>query len=69
VREVFEREQGKQLSDFVLTTNHILSETLTMLRVCGKRDDRFRHARAVRLGQQLYQGPSTRTRNTALSTA
>jgi len=56
VREIFEREQGKQLSDFVLTTNHILSETLTILRVCGKRDDRFRHERAVQMGQQLYAG-------------
>ena len=56
VREVFEPEDGKRLSDFVLTTNHVLSETLTMLRVGGKRDDRSRHARAVRIGQQLYAG-------------
>ena len=55
-REVFEREHGKQLADSVITTNHILSETLTLLRTRGQQDERFRHSRAVAVGRQLYAG-------------
>jgi len=64
VREVFERERGKRLADSVITTNHILSETLTLLRTRGKQDDRFRHARAVAVGQQLYAGAFGRLHQT-----
>ena len=56
VREVVEQERGRRLSDFVITTNHILSEALTLLRTRGKQDERFRHARAVAIGRQIYGG-------------
>ena len=32
---------ASRLADFVLTTNHVLAETVTTLRVCGRSDDRF----------------------------
>ena len=56
VRRVFEEERGRRLSESVLTTNHVLAETLTLLRKRGKQDARTRHARAVDVGQQLYAG-------------
>lgn len=56
VREILGRERGKRLSDLLLTTNLIVGETLTMVRTHGRQDPRFRHARAVDLGRQLYAG-------------
>jgi predicted nucleic acid-binding protein len=56
VREVLEEERGRRLSDFVVTTNHVLAETLTLLRKRGREDARTRHARAVEVGRQLYAG-------------
>lgn len=56
VKEVLERERGRKLSTSVLTTNHVLAETLTLLRTRGKQDSRTRHARAVEVGRQLYAG-------------
>jgi hypothetical protein len=45
-------------TDFVITTNHILGEVLTLLRTRGKQDDRSRHGRAVAIGRKIYGGPS-----------
>lgn len=56
VKEVLERERGRKLSNFVLTTNHVLAETLTLLRARGKQDSRTRHTRAVAVGRRLYAG-------------
>lgn len=56
VREVLEAERGNPLRDSVLTTNHVLAETLTLLRKRGKQDARTRHARAVDVGRRLYAG-------------
>jgi uncharacterized protein len=56
VREVLDRERGRRLFDSVLTTNHVLGETLTLLRTRGKQDAQTRHARAVEVGRQLYAG-------------
>lgn len=56
VRAVLDGVRGKRLSDLVVTTNHVLAETVTTLRVCGRSDDRLRHARALRMGEQLYAG-------------
>lgn len=39
-----------------MTTNHVLAETLTLLRSRGQQDSRTRHARAVEVGSQLYAG-------------
>jgi predicted nucleic acid-binding protein len=38
VREVVERERGKRLSDLVVTTNHVVGETLTLARTRGVQD-------------------------------
>ena len=56
VKEVLERERGRKLSSSVLATNHVLAETLTLLRTRGKQDSRRRHARAVEVGRRLYAG-------------
>lgn len=56
VREVLEQERGRRLFESVLTSNHVLAETLTLLRKRGKQDARARHARAVEVGRQLYAG-------------
>ena len=56
VRQVLDRARGKRLSDLLLTTNHVVGETLTMVRTHGRQDASFRHARAVDLGRKLYAG-------------
>lgn len=47
VREVFESLHGERLADSLLTTNHVVAETLTLARKLG-------HDKAVRLGERLY---------------
>lgn len=47
VLEVLKPYEDKRLSEFLLTTNHVVGETLTMLRGLG-------HQQAVRMGEQLY---------------
>ena len=53
VREVLERYRGRSLADFVITTNHVVAETITLLRKKAGADPRARHTLAVRVGQQL----------------
>jgi predicted nucleic acid-binding protein len=47
VLEVFRTLSGRRLADEVLTTNHVVAETITLTRKIG-------HAEAVKLGEQLY---------------
>lgn len=47
VVEVFRTFEGLRLADHLLTTNHVIAETITLARKIG-------HAEAVRLGEQLY---------------
>lgn len=47
VLEVLKPYEDRRLSEFLLTTNHVVGETLTMLRGLG-------HQQAVRMGEQLY---------------
>ncbi len=47
-REVFARLRGQDLPNVVLTTNHIIAETITLTQ--AKAD----HAAAVLMGEQLY---------------
>ncbi len=56
VREVFERFRGRPLRDVLLTTNHVLAETVTLLRKKGHPDPRVRHGLAVSVGEQLLAG-------------
>jgi predicted nucleic acid-binding protein len=54
VKEVLERERSRKLSTFLLTTNHVFAETLTLLRTRGKQDSRTRYERAVEVAPKLY---------------
>jgi predicted nucleic acid-binding protein len=47
VLEVLRGQEGRRLPDLLLTTNHIVSETLTLMRGLG-------HDTAVRMGERLY---------------
>ena len=47
VVEVFQTFQNARLRDHLLTTNHVVAETVTLTRRIG-------HAQASRLGEQLY---------------
>ena len=53
VREVLERFRGRPLAEFVITTNHVVAETVTLLLKRAGTDARARHQLAVRVGQQL----------------
>jgi uncharacterized protein len=54
VREVLERYRDRPLADFVVTTNHVVAETVTLLRKRAGQDPRARHELAVRVGRQLF---------------
>jgi uncharacterized protein len=54
VREVLERYRDRPLADFVVTTNHVVAETVTLLRRGAGHDPRARHDLAVRVGRQLF---------------
>ena len=56
VLEVVEKYRGKLLPDFVLTTNHVIAETITLVRSKGHPDPGVRHDRAVKIGQRLWTG-------------
>ena len=56
VQEVFEGYWGRRLEDILLTTNHVISETVTLLRKRGHPDPRVRHRLAVEVGEQLFAG-------------
>jgi len=56
VTEVMGLHRGRDLREFVLTTNHIVSETLTLLRSGVHRDPNVSHQVAVTVGRQLFAG-------------
>jgi hypothetical protein len=56
VQEVFEGFRGQRLEDLFLTTNHVIAETVTLLRKRGHPDSRVRHGLAVSVGEQLVAG-------------
>lgn len=56
VQEVFEGFRGQRLQDLLLTTNHVVAETVTLLRKRGHPDSRVRHGLAVSVGEQLLAG-------------
>ncbi len=49
VRDVVSAHSGERLPRLLLTTNHVVAETVTLCRKLG-------HDLAVRIGQQLYAG-------------
>jgi hypothetical protein len=61
VDAVLEEYRGRTLSEIILTTNHVVAETITLCRNKGHRDPKMRHERAVRVGHQLHSGAFGRT--------
>lgn len=56
VNEVLEAHRGERLADFLVTTNHVVAETITLLSKRSHRDPLIRHDLAVKVGRQLYAG-------------
>ena len=56
VSKIFEEYADRRLADVFLTTNYIVSETVTLLKTKGHPDPLARHALAVSVGQQLLSG-------------
>jgi uncharacterized protein len=60
VREVMEGFRGKRMADQVLTTNHVVAETITLVRYKGSRQSKAAHALAVEVGSALHAGTLAR---------
>jgi uncharacterized protein len=56
VTEILEAHRGRRLSDFLVTTNHVVAETITLVSKRGHRDPGVRHDLAVEVGRQLHAG-------------
>jgi predicted nucleic acid-binding protein len=56
VTEVLEAYRGRRLSDFLVTTNHVVAETITLVSKRGHRDPGVRHDLAVEVGRRLHAG-------------
>jgi predicted nucleic acid-binding protein len=56
VKAVIEGYRGRSLWTEVLTTNHVIAETITAVRVKAHPNAERSHALAVEVGRQLYAG-------------
>ena len=56
VNDVLDAHRAQRLADLLLTTNHIVVETITLVRKRGHRDPGTRHDLAVKVGRQLNAG-------------
>jgi predicted nucleic acid-binding protein len=56
VNEVLEAHRGERLADFLVTMNHVVAETITLLSKRRRRDPLIRHDLAVKVGRQLHAG-------------
>lgn len=56
VQDVFKEYRGRRLDQVLVTTNHVVGETVTLLRKRGHPDPAVRHGLAVRVGEQLLAG-------------
>ena len=56
VLEVMAEFRGRDLATLLLTTNHVVEETITLLRSSAHRDPGIAHDIAVEVGRQLYAG-------------
>ncbi len=52
VNEVLEARRGERLADFLVTTNHVVAETITLLSKRSHRDPLIRHDLAVKVGRR-----------------
>jgi predicted nucleic acid-binding protein len=63
VREVFEARRGQPLTELLLTTPHVIFETITLIRLGqrqGRPDSATRHRHAVYAGERLLAGKLAR---------
>jgi predicted nucleic acid-binding protein len=60
VRQVMEGYRGKRMAERVLTTNHVVAETITLVRYKGSRQSEAAHALATEVGSALYAGTLAR---------
>jgi predicted nucleic acid-binding protein len=60
VRRVMEGYRGKRMAEHVLTTNHVVAETITLVRYKGSRQSEAAHALATEVGSALYAGTLAR---------
>ena len=61
VRQVFEAYRGRRMADQALTTNHVVMETITLVRYKGStRDALAAHRLAVEVGEVLFAGKLAR---------
>jgi predicted nucleic acid-binding protein len=56
VRAVMDEYRGRDLRRLVLTTNHVVEETITLIRSSVHRDASVAHDIAVDVGRQLFAG-------------
>jgi predicted nucleic acid-binding protein len=56
VRDVMDGYRGRSLYPLVLTTNHVVAETITLIRSGVHRDKGVAHDVAVKVGRQLFAG-------------
>lgn len=56
VNAVMDEYRGRDLYDIVITTNHVVAETITLLRSGVHRDAQVAHEVAVQVGRQLFTG-------------
>jgi predicted nucleic acid-binding protein len=56
-----EQYEGRPLSEFVITTNHVVSETLTFVRTRAHAQPAVRHELAVKVGESLFGGAEALT--------
>jgi predicted nucleic acid-binding protein len=54
--EFLESQGERRLSDFVVTTNHVVAETLTLVRTRAHKSAAIRHELAVKIGENLFAG-------------
>jgi predicted nucleic acid-binding protein len=54
--ELLESQEERRLSDFVVTTNHVVAETLTLVRTRAHKSAAMRHELAVKVGERLFDG-------------
>jgi predicted nucleic acid-binding protein len=56
VQEVMARHRTRRLAEFVITTNLVVGEAITLFRTKGHPDPEVRHERAVTIGRRLWDG-------------
>lgn len=56
VRAIMAEHRGQRLRDLLVTTNHVIGETITLLGARGPGGIPGRHARAVKVGEWLFSG-------------